>query len=1336
MCRRLLIALIGLFVAVTMATAQTAAAGVSQNSEQAVQDGAVLQGIVSDSTGAVISGATITVVGANGQTKSAVTDDAGKFRITGLTPGTHTVSVTAPSFAAFTNQHFPVTAGESAPLNVQLKPARVASEVRVEGNRVVQVETENAEVSGTISEREIVSYGLNGRNFSTLITLAPGVSNQTGQDEAKVGVLGSAKYSVNGGRTEYNTFSIDGNDVLNPDIAASHGHTTLLVYPSVDSLHELKVLTSNYGALYGRSASGTVLADIKSGNAQFHGNAYEFLRNEVFNARNYFDQTAKAPLYRRHDFGATLGGPLYIPNLYNTKKDKTFFFISSEFRKERSPVQFNQGVPTDAERGFNLLTQTYGNVADFNDVCPPAGGGGSQTFSRAKFPDCPGVGSADHPGTFFGNRFFIDPIGTAILKTGLIPRANADTGCNSSIGSCYVATASLPTSWRQDLLKIDHNFGTKTRLSLSAVHDHWATTTAVPQWANQPNSFPTVLNNFQGPGVAIQGHVITVFSSSFLNDFFFGVTGQRIKLEDVPGPGVTLSRAGLDSLLFPPGHLFDNGFGGKLPGIVIGGGNPEYGGAGFGVDTSFEPWYHSRATLSFSDNLTKVLGKHTVQFGMQYVYAKRHEVNGANGPNTGNVQGVLTTRQGGSGNTFADFINAGEADTTVAGSGPDPNSGGIQVFQQDSTQSTYRVHYWLAEPYVQDDWKIHPRLVLNLGVRIGLFGSWQPDGRTLFNWQASAYDPALFKASGLTINVRQGYLQSGTLFNSPPVPLDLNHLSPILTNGLVECGKNGVPASCQASHIFNPAPRIGFAWDPTGKQTTSIRAGYGIFYEHGTGSEANAGSLIGNPPQILSEELDGGFSQYRIGRFLSNPPASFQAAFPLNVISIPAKTVWPYAQQWSLSVQHEISKNTAVSASYVGSKGTHLSVAMQLNQLKPVSNANNPFGQHEPISAAQCLSYARNIDVQNLTPDSFFTLGPDPQNILRFRDNPAAFLALLAACDPTLAANGVPPLSFSLNLLRPFQGIGTITAIENVASSIYHSMQFTLRHNRGPLSVGISYTYGHSIDSASDRFQSNFVDSFALGANRASSDFDQRHLVNVSYVYQLPFLEWRKRLRLFVNCTDWDRNGGLDDCKKAVPLPPYGGPAPLTRVLLGGWSISGITIYQSGTPFSVINGDTGVGVSRLDNAGLALGLSADSYPDIVSNANCIPVSGTLTFGPLLGNPCMFAAPRGLTQGNAGRNSFNNPSRTNFDVALLKDIPVGIGRSLQLRAEAFNLFNHTQFILFDPAKGNTSSNTVSCYGDESTGFSAGAPTCRPGNGFLHPVAAHRPRTLQLALKFGF
>jgi hypothetical protein len=190
----------------------------------------------------------------------------------------------------------------------------------------------------------------------------------------------------------------------------------------------------------------------------------------------------------------------------------------------------------------------------------------------------------------------------------------------------------------------------------------------------------------------------------------------------------------------------------------------------------------------------------------------------------------------------------------------------------------------------------------------------------------------------------------------------------------------------------------------------------------------------------------------------------------------------------------------------------------------------------------------------------------------------------------------------------------------------------------------------------------------------------------------------------------------------------------------------GMAVFQSGTPFSVINGGSSL-VSVLDNAGVANGVGAGSYPDIVRNPAPPPneQNNTKSFGPLLGNPNMFEAPRGLTFGDAGRNFMNNPHRINFDMSLLKNFKVTEGSTLEFRAEAFNVFNHTQFRIYNPDLGNTGSNVISCYGgpNYTAGFVGpvvnGAATgsdCVTGSAFLHPVDAHRPRTIQLGVKYTF
>ena len=440
-----------------------AAPGFSQGSAPEPQapgtSTATLSGIVSDKTGAVVQGAAVTVSAASGK-KEAVTDEKGAYSFPGLTPGTYTLSVSAPNFALYTAADINVTAGADIPLDVTLEAKSESQQVEVEGGTAGRVETGASNIEGTITAPEVVKAPLNGRNFSQLIALAPGVSNQTGQDEAKVGVVGSVKYSVNGGRVEYNTFEVDGADVLNTGINGAA--STLIVYPSLDAINEVKVLTSNYGAQYGRTASGTVVVSTKSGEnfgGKYHGVAYEFLRNEFFNSRNYFDQGAHAPLYRRHDFGGTFGGPLSIPGVYNTKKDKTFFFFSEEFRLEKTPTDFNQAVPSLTER-----------AGDFSDVCPPTttqpGESNNTPIDRKRFPDCPVTNVTQYAG---GNQLIqpgapgvasasgIDNNAAILLASNLIPLPTSNIGCNSTIGSCYNATVSPATYWREELFRIDHH---------------------------------------------------------------------------------------------------------------------------------------------------------------------------------------------------------------------------------------------------------------------------------------------------------------------------------------------------------------------------------------------------------------------------------------------------------------------------------------------------------------------------------------------------------------------------------------------------------------------------------------------------------------------------------------------------------------------------------------------------------------------------------------------------------------------------------------------------------------------------------------------------------------
>jgi hypothetical protein len=499
-----------------------------------------------------------------------------------------------------------------------------------------------------------------------------------------------------------------------------------------------------------------------------------------------------------------------------------------------------------------------------------------------------------------------------------------------------------------------------------------------------------------------------------------------------------------------------------------------------------------------------------------------------------------------------------------------------------------------------------------------------------------------------------------------------------------------------------------------GDGKTSLRGGYGIFFEHGTGSEDNTGSLEGSAPLVLSATVTNPRALPCLGGVSPSPcqlgfvPSGQIAAVPLDVTSIQTKTQWPYVQQWSLSLQRELSKNTIANIAYVGAKGTHLTAETQINSLPSVPAADNPFSAGEPLLANAPI----NITGYPLVPGDCPVGGIIPGRTQSFVLSNGTTVApgSPAYNNLALACSEINGQGSGADAFRPYLGIGRIFAINNSANSNYNSLQVTVKHTSGPSTIGVSYTYSHSLDDSSDR-NDPIPNAFNLHSNYASSNFDQRHLLNVSYIYD-------------------------------VPLPTALAGSDTWRTLLGGWQISGITVYQSGIPFSVINNPTS-GPFIADNAGVGNDLtvgSIQSYPNIAGSRNSAAPAGSNSaqnFGPLLYNPGIFAPPTGLTFGDAGRNVLNNPSRLNFDVSVVKIVKINERHTLMLRVEAFNVANHTQFEIYNPGKGNQPNNTLTCYGLDSSGqYTAGAPQCIAGSSFLRPIDAHRARTIQIALKWIF
>ena len=1214
------------------------------------QTNGLISGTVTDASGAAINGAKVVVTNAAGNlTRTTESNADGAYVVPALPSGTYDITVTANGFRKFQAKGVVLDVAEKQRVDVSMTVGSVTQEVVVTGESVAQVDTQSSEIGTTITGKQVNELELNGRNFTQLVTLAPGVINQTGQDEGKVGVAGSITYSINGGRTEYNNWEIDGGDNMD-----NGSNTTLNVYPNLEAISEFKVLTSNYGAQYGKNGSGTVEVETKSGTSQFHGSAFEYNRNQVFNANNWENngQHIARPDYKKNDFGYTIGGPVYIPKVYNNDKKKTFFFWSQEWRREIVPgTTISQAVPSDAERSGN-----------FNDVCPAYTGA---TFDPTVYTDCPYQPGS--PGTPFPNNTLPGSFSTtsqALLS--LIPKANNFSGtvgtyqAGQAAGSplpAFAANPSYPTNWREELVRIDHNLTDTERLTFRYIHDTWATINQGPLWGVYNNTFDNTNTNFTGPTTSFVARLTSNISPKLLNEFVASYTADHIFLTELGNVG--LPSGGINLVpLFPAQFTQAN----KIPAFAIGNTpGTAYGTAGFNVDTGYFPWKNANPTYTYRDIMTAILGNHTLFFGAYVAFAQKNQ------QSTADIQGQLTfatNNPNSTNNPFADML-----------------LGQVGGYAQTSAQPYFYDRYKIFEPFFQDDWRITRKLTLNLGLRWSFYGRYQEKQQKEYN-----FNPGIFVAptsSPLypfnsanqqlllpTTNQFNGFEQCGAITQSNPN---------------IAIGQTG----CMKNKYVNPGPRIGFAYDPKGDGKWAIRGGYGIFFEHMNGNEANAESLQGNPsPLVQNGSVNNIIGYPLVGSGAQGAPSPFSAT------SIPGQAQWPYMQQWNFGVQHELPRHVVIGVAYVGSKGTNLTQIYDLNQLHPTPASQNPYlAAHLQITGADCPS-------DPTVAGSNWTLDPNTGLPISAVISNGATVTGQSA-ENLFIACGYAAASY----YRPYQGMGNITRIQNTANSIYNSLQVTGTRTLGDLTFSASYAWSHSIDDSSDRYDLGFANSYDLPAYRASSNFDIRHSLSLSYVYALPF---------FRHSSGWK------------------------KTLMGGWQWSGITVAQTGVPFTVANGTT-----YKDNAGVANGIAIASFPDVVGNPNVVPANvqqafqSASLFGKLRYNPTAFDIPVGLTFGDATRNMLRMPGRLNFDMGLFKRFAFKERYAFEFRWETFNTFNHTQL---DSFSGTNPGGAGGAGGNISMGCSPVAalaansdPTC---GGFLVLNGSHLPRIMQFGLRFQF
>jgi len=980
------------------------------------QQAAHLSGTVADTSGAAIPSASVLARScSNDGQAQTVSDGEGAFRFDQLAPGDYTFTATATGFST---AKVNMTVGpDTPPLHLTLGVAAAHETVEVNADGV-GIDTSSTAAGGSLDARAVEAVPLNGRSFTDTLAFEPGViPTSSAQSNAVVmagvtstlpsGNLNAGNLSVNGQRETSNGYMVDGS-VVGEDV-----NMGTAIVPNLDSIEDLKVITNNFDAEYGNFSGGQVVVTTKSGTNQFHGSAFEFLRNTGLDAKNYFE-TSRAK-FDRNQFGGTFGGPIL--------KGKTFFF--ADYQGTRLTQGLDTGlisVPSGAERGgdfsgtsgilagqvtgsywANLLTQELGYTVTAGE---PYYSAGCTSSSTCVFPD------AQIPTSAW----------SAPAKTLLkyIPQPNQ--------GASIFSTSAYDMRLRDDkgAVRID----TASRLgTLSAYY-------SLDDF-NSDDPYPTEQGGANVPGFnavstgraqLLSLGATKMFGPDTVNQIhasymrFANVAGQP-----VGGVGPTLSSQGF---VEGAGTLGIVPLAPEIEGIE----NVAFNSFTIGVDTT--GLTQANNTWHASDDFTRVIGSHSLKFG-----AGLH-IDQVNVNPDALFNGSFQFTGSETGSDFADFV-----------------LGIASYFRQGDSRSFYLRNKYIGV-YGQDSWKVRPNLTLNYGMRWDMLPPWYEK----FN-QIEALSPG----------------RQSIIFPAAPV-------------GIIFPGDPGVPRTLAPTRYANFSPRVGLAWSPGfapgplaalfgGPGKTSIRLSYGQFY---TAIEGLSASIMSaNPPygydynsslsplfttpflvaatgQSMGQPFPSPIAAYRASPRHPDTSVNWQKYYPIT--GVPAfglNNVSPYAESFTLSLEHELAPGTVLNVGYVGSQGHHLLVLTSAN----------------PGNPAACLSVSKASQV----------------------------MAGTATCGPFNETGTFTTADGESVVVRgPFSAhFGAISYQKTISNSSYNAVEASLHHEGKSLEFLASYTYSKSLDDSSSLAEE--VNPAGPGLSRALSAFDMRHNFVLNYNYILPF---------------------------------------------------------------------------------------------------------------------------------------------------------------------------------------------------------------------------------------
>jgi hypothetical protein len=870
-----------------------------------------LLGTVTDPAGAIVPNADVTLTNTQtGEERKAQTNENGAYVLTQIQPGTYDLSVRLQGFKEYVNKGFQLNVNDRKTLNVTLETGAVSETVTVTGETPLIQTTPT--VGDVVENRRVVELPLNNRNFLQLMTIVPGVTS-SGDSEIGIGLTNTINFSVNGTRRNSINFLVDG--VSNTDVGSN---ITLLSIPTVDSIQEFRVITSVPTAEFGRSGGGVVNLVTRGGGRDFHGTAYEFLRNDRLNANSFFNnangvfgpndqqvrlglnQAGEArtprPKLRYNNFGYLLSGPVFIPGHYNKERDKTFFLFSQEFRRIiRAPSTLSPiTVPSLLERQGN--------------------------FSEAgNLPIIDPLTGVQFPGNIIPQER-INPAARALLS--LFPDPNIPSTTVGRAPNRFAATTPTIQNTRQETVRIDHNISATNRLTGRYTRDLSQTREVGGLFFNA--AFPNIATTDTNvPGDILAISLTSSFGPSIVNEATFSFSGNKITTD-------LLGRYNGTDVTVPNRELFTQNNSGLPPVINITGlqgtGAQPTLGAGQIFNIKYRNW-------NPKDNVTVVYGPHTVKFGGDVSFESKDENASNLTQGTYSFTGVATRvgAASSSGIGFADFLLG--------------RAGAYSEPERDVLQN---LRFGRTEFYIQDTWKMRPNFQLDYGIRYYRYRQAHDENNVLATFLPRLYDP---RRAPTCANVSCSLFVTNTFD---------------LTNGFAYAGQNSpYGRRVQKNDTNDWGPRIGFAWDPRNNGKTVLRGGYGVYYDQALVGIVEQNSFT-TPPFNNSISLTGTFAAPIP---FGNPNGINAAATRGNLGTVNATTapfVTPVIQQWSLTWQQEPFRNAVFEIGYSGSAGNHLIRPVDINAPTPqeiLAAARGVAGCDTALAAANnplnCINLAR-----------------------------------------------------------------------------------------------------------------------------------------------------------------------------------------------------------------------------------------------------------------------------------------------------------------------------------------------------------------------------------------